>query len=61
MTNTIDVTIDAVGSRGDGLARAPDGTALFVPLTVPGDRVRVRSGKARARNPRGLTRPFVVV
>jgi 23S rRNA (uracil1939-C5)-methyltransferase len=48
MTNTIDVTIDAVGSRGDGLARAPDGTALFVPLTVPGDRVRVRSGKARA-------------
>jgi 23S rRNA (uracil1939-C5)-methyltransferase len=48
MTNTIDVTIDAVGSRGDGLARAPDGTALFVPLTVPGDQVRVRSGQARA-------------
>jgi 23S rRNA (uracil1939-C5)-methyltransferase len=48
MTNTIDVTIDAVGSRGDGLARAPDGTALFVPFTVPGDRVRVRSGQARA-------------
>lgn len=48
MTDTIEVTIDAVGARGDGLARAPDGTALFVPFTVPGDRVRVRSGQARA-------------
>ncbi|WP_051341336.1 class I SAM-dependent RNA methyltransferase [Azospirillum halopraeferens] len=42
----VEVTIGAVGARGDGLAEL-DGTRLFVPLTVPGDRVRVRPGESR--------------
>ncbi len=37
---TADVTVTEVGARGDGIA-AFEGTKLFVPLTVPGDRVRV--------------------
>ncbi len=38
---TLDVTIAEVGARGDGIALA-EGLRLFVPLTLPGDRVRVR-------------------
>ena len=41
----IELTIDAIGARGDGLAEV-DGERVFVPLTVPGDRVRVRLGSA---------------
>ena len=37
----IDVTIEQIGNRGDGVADSPMGR-LYVPLTVPGDRVRVR-------------------
>ncbi|CAO3416347.1 class I SAM-dependent RNA methyltransferase [Azospirillum doebereinerae] len=37
----LDVTIAEIGARGDGIALA-EGMRLFVPLTVPGDRVRVR-------------------
>jgi 23S rRNA (uracil1939-C5)-methyltransferase len=36
-----EATIEALGGRGDGLARL-DGRPVFVPLTVPGDRVRLR-------------------
>ena len=42
-------TISALGHAGDGIADTPDGP-LFVPFTVPGDRVRLeRSGPERAR------------
>ncbi len=37
----LDVTIAEVGARGDGVAQA-EGLRIFVPLTVPGDRARVR-------------------
>ncbi len=37
----LDVTIEAIGAGGDGIARSTLGR-LYVPLTVPGDRVRVR-------------------
>jgi 23S rRNA (uracil1939-C5)-methyltransferase len=43
---TVDVAIERVGARGDGIARH-GGRTLYVPLTVPGDRVRVRLGPAR--------------
>ena len=36
-----EVTIEALGGRGDGVARL-DGRPVFVPLTVPGDEVRLR-------------------
>ncbi len=38
----ITVEIDEIGARGDGVARIESGERLFVPLTVPGDRVRVK-------------------
>ncbi|PWC44853.1 methyltransferase [Azospirillum sp. TSO22-1] len=51
---TVDLTITEVGARGDGLAVA-GGTRVFVPLTVPGDRVRVRVrlGEAKGDGVRG--------
>jgi 23S rRNA (uracil1939-C5)-methyltransferase len=41
------LTIDALGARGDGVGRLPDGRAAYVPLSAPGDRVRVRPGAKR--------------
>jgi len=38
---TLDLTIDTVGARGDGTA-SWSGGRVHVPLTAPGDRVRVR-------------------
>jgi 23S rRNA (uracil1939-C5)-methyltransferase len=36
-----EVMIEAIGARGDGVAQL-DGARIFVPLTLPGDRLRVR-------------------
>lgn len=36
---TLDLDVTAVGTQGDGLARGPGGP-VFVPLTLPGERVR---------------------
>jgi 23S rRNA (uracil1939-C5)-methyltransferase len=41
------VHIDRVGSEGDGVARLPDGTPLYVPLTLPGETVTARPLQAR--------------
>jgi len=44
----LDLSITALGSQGDGVARH-EGTPLFVPYTLPGDRVRARrAGPERA-------------
>lgn len=44
----VELTVTALGSQGDGVARH-EGTPLFVPYTLPGDRVRVRrTGPERA-------------
>jgi 23S rRNA (uracil1939-C5)-methyltransferase len=42
------VTIEALGHRGDGIARGPDGP-IYVPFTLPGERVRVERDGERAR------------
>jgi len=39
-----EMVIESVGVRGDGIARAGD-AVVFVPRTLPGERVRVRLGK----------------
>jgi 23S rRNA (uracil1939-C5)-methyltransferase len=39
----VELAIDAIGVRGDGVARR-DGRPVYVPFTAPGDRVRVRLG-----------------
>lgn len=38
-----EVLIDSLAKGGDGVGRAPDGRVVFVPLTVPGDRVEVQT------------------
>jgi 23S rRNA (uracil1939-C5)-methyltransferase len=42
------VTVARIGADGDGVASLPDGTPLYIPLTLPGERVR-----ARPETPRG--------
>jgi 23S rRNA (uracil1939-C5)-methyltransferase len=42
----VEVAIEAVGARGDGIARLGD-VRVFVPLTLPGDRLTVRLGAPR--------------
>ena len=37
--------IEALGARGDGIARLDD-LCVFVPLTLPGDRLTVRGPEA---------------
>jgi 23S rRNA (uracil1939-C5)-methyltransferase len=36
------VTITGIAAGGDGVGRLPDGRAVFVPRTAPGERVRLR-------------------
>lgn len=45
----VELTIDAIAAGGDGVGRDPDGRAVFVPLTAPGDRVRAEVVKAKKR------------
>jgi len=52
-TVLVEVTIDSVAAGGDGVGRLPDGRVVFVPLTAPGDRVRVRIEEDRKRYARG--------
>jgi 23S rRNA (uracil1939-C5)-methyltransferase len=41
------VAITGIAAGGAGVGRMPDGRAVFVPRTAPGDRVRVRDVKLR--------------
>jgi 23S rRNA (uracil1939-C5)-methyltransferase len=36
------VRIERIGSEGDGIGRLPDGTPLYVPLTLPGEQILAR-------------------
>ena len=42
--------IEALAAGGDGVGRTLDGRVVFVPFTVPGDRVRVRIERQRRRH-----------
>ncbi|OLD85386.1 MAG: hypothetical protein AUG85_13760 [Gemmatimonadetes bacterium 13_1_20CM_4_66_11] len=45
------VTITGIAMGGDGVGRLSDGRVVFVPRTVPGDRIRLREGSlVRHRN-----------
>ena len=41
------VHVDRVGSEGDGIARLPDGTPLYLPFTLPGETVTARPLQSR--------------
>jgi len=43
----LDVTIERLGGRGDGIAETPEGP-VFVPNALPGEEMLVRLGKPRA-------------
>ena len=46
MEPLVELTIERLGGQGDGIARRR-GEAVFVPFTLPGDRVRARLGPRR--------------
>jgi len=48
----IEITIKALGAKGDGVAEAHGG-AIFVPFTAPGDLVNVRLSKSKDGTRRG--------
>ncbi len=48
----MELTVEEIGGRGDGYAKV-DGRPLFVPLTVPGDRVKARVVSEAAAGFRG--------
>jgi 23S rRNA (uracil1939-C5)-methyltransferase len=41
------VTIDRIGAEGDGVAHLPDGTPLYLPLTLPGEHLTARPLRPR--------------
>lgn len=45
--DTAELTIEALGAGGDGIARFASGEAVFVPAALPGERVRVRMAGRR--------------
>src|SRR5262245_38151380 len=51
--DSLSVTVEDLAFGGEGVGRA-DGYVVFVPRTVPGDRVRVRLTQVRARYGRGV-------
>lgn len=42
----VEVVVDRLGGRGDGIARAADGRRLYVAQSLPGERLRVHVGTA---------------
>lgn len=44
---TLDLTIEALGAAGDGIARLPDGRTCFVPRSLPGESLRARPAGRR--------------
>ncbi len=49
----VQAEIDGIASDGSGVGRLPDGRAVFVPGTVPGDRVDIEVVRSGARWARG--------
>ncbi len=48
MADIVDIEVTRVGAQGDGLALDPEGRPLFVPLTLPDERVRASATGERA-------------
>lgn len=47
--STLDLRIDAIAAGGAGVGRAPDGRAVFVHRTAPGELVQVRTLEEKSR------------
>ena len=48
-----ELTITALAYGGEGMGRLPDGRAVFVPYTLPGERVRARLSQEKRSYARG--------
>jgi 23S rRNA (uracil1939-C5)-methyltransferase len=46
MSDLVELTVETIGARGDGIAH-DSGGPVYIPFTVPGDRVRARYDDAR--------------
>ncbi|MBB4267401.1 class I SAM-dependent RNA methyltransferase [Roseospira visakhapatnamensis] len=57
-TETVEVTVDALGAHGDGLA-AHQGRRIILPGALPGDRVRARIGGRGPADARGALEAVV--
>lgn len=55
MSDLVELTVETIGARGDGIARDVSGP-VYLPFTVPGDRVR-----ARIDDTRGTSRAAFVI
>ncbi len=49
MSDEIEVTIESLGARGDGIAQGADGASLFVAGALVGEKVRVRPSPEKDR------------
>ncbi len=52
MNSWLETTITTLAYGGEGLGRLPDGRAVFVPYTLPGERVRIRLVEEKKRHAR---------
>jgi 23S rRNA (uracil1939-C5)-methyltransferase len=50
---SVDLTVDGIALGGDGVGRTEEGRVVFIPGTVPGDRVRAELTERRKRWARG--------
>lgn len=58
MNEVVDVTIEELGIKGDGVALLPDGRRIFVAGTLPGERVRLLTG---AERPEGVSGKLIEI
>lgn len=52
MSSWLETTVQTLIYGGEGLGRLPDGRAVFVPYTLPGERVRIRLVEEKRRHAR---------
>jgi 23S rRNA (uracil1939-C5)-methyltransferase len=52
MQANVDITIERLAYGGDGVGRLADGRVVFVPYTIPGERVRAKLVEQKARHAR---------
>ena len=55
----VDITIDSLGSAGDGVGRLPSGEVVFVPGGIPGDKVSIRLDDKRKQVQHGTIRSII--
>jgi len=54
-----EVDIDQLAYGGDGFARLPDGRAVFVPFTIPGEKVSIRIVDDKQKYARGEVQQII--